>query len=58
MHKEYSLLVCLFALSPPEEKKRRQVEELGGGASVVQEAYRGERRGNRSADRRQEWETG
>lgn len=24
----------------------------------MQEAYRGERRGNRSADRRREWETG
>lgn len=27
MHKECHLLVCLFALSPPEEKKRRQVKE-------------------------------
>lgn len=40
VHKKRCLLVCLFALSPPEEKKRRQVKELGGGVvgdSVVQE---------------------
>lgn len=55
MHKKCCLLVCLFALSPPEEKKRRQVEELEGvvGGSVVQEID-GERRGKRVADRRGE----
>lgn len=31
MHKGCSLLVCLFALSPPEGKKRRQVKGAGGG---------------------------
>lgn len=39
MQKKCHLLVCLFALSPPEEKKRRQVKKLeeGVGGSVVQE---------------------
>lgn len=59
LHSKCHLLVCLFALSPPEEKKRRRVKELREVLEVLScRKKRGKEEKQRAVDRRREEEKG